>query len=193
MTVAVSLLLLALALSADAFAVALGQGAAVRAHPWRSALSVGAAFGMAQALAPLAGWGLGLLFAEIIASIDHWVAFILLAGVGGKMLWEGLRADPPAVASDPGIERVAGGWALLALAVATSIDAVAAGITLPTLGAPVLISVAVIGATTFMLSTIGVWIGRVGARSLGAKAEILGGFVLIGVGAKVLVDHGAFG
>lgn len=192
MAVAVSLFLLALALSADAFAVALGQGAAVRTHAWRSALTVGAAFGVAQALAPLAGWGLGLMFASVIAGIDHWVAFVLLAGVGAKMLWEGFRGDLE-TNNNQGVERVVGGWALFALAVATSIDAAAAGIALPTLGAPVLVSVAVIGGVTFVLSTMGVWIGRFGARSLGARAEIVGGLVLIGIGVKVLVDHGVFG
>jgi manganese efflux pump family protein len=188
-----SLFLLAFALAADAFAVAIGQGATVRSHPWRKAFAVGFAFGAAQAVAPLIGWSLGLALAGLIASIDHWIAFGLLAVVGAKMIWEGNKADPPGEANDPGKEKLAGGWALFMLAVATSIDAAAAGITLPTLGAPVLISIVVIGTVTFAMSFAGVWIGRAGSRTLGPNAEIIGGLVLIVIGAKVLIDHRAFG
>ncbi|MEQ1607869.1 MAG: manganese efflux pump MntP family protein [Hyphomonadaceae bacterium] len=188
-----SLLLLAFGLAADAFAVALGQGAVVKSHPWRSALVVGAAFGSAQAIAPLIGWAVGLLFAGLIESIDHWVAFLLLVIVGGKMIWEGSHNDPPGEESDPGQEKLAGGWKLMMLAVAVSIDAAAAGITLPTLDAPVVVSVATIGLVTFALSTAGVMIGRAGARALGSQAEIIGGLILIVIGAKVLIDHKAFG
>lgn len=189
----VSLLLLAFGLAADAFAVSLGQGAVVRTHPWRTALIIGAAFGAAQAIAPLIGWSLSLLFAGLIESIDHWVAFVLLAFVGGKMVIEGFRKDPPGEASDPGKEKPARGWTLVTLAVAVSIDAAAAGITLPTLGAPVAVSVATIGLVTFALSTAGVMIGRAGAKALGSQAEIIGGLILIVIGAKVLIDHRAFG
>lgn len=189
----ISLILLAIGLAADAFAVAIGQGAVVRTRPWRSALAVGAAFGAAQAIAPLIGWSLTLVLAGLIESVDHWVAFVLLAIVGAKMVWEGFRHDPPGEESDPGKEKVAGGWTLLMLAVATSIDAAAAGITLPTIGAPILISVAAIGLITFALSTAGVMIGRAGAKALGSQAEIIGGLILIVIGTKVLIDHRAFG
>jgi putative Mn2+ efflux pump MntP len=189
----ISLILLAVGLAADAFAVALGQGAAVKQHPWRRALVVGAAFGAAQAIAPLIGWSLTLVLAGLIESIDHWIAFALLAIVGAKMVVEGFRGDPPGEASDPGKEKAAGGWTLLVLAVATSIDAAAAGITLPAIGSPVLLSVIVIGLITFVLSGAGVLIGRAGAKALGAQAEIIGGLILIVIGTKVLIDHHAFG
>mgnify|MGYP003430308752 CR=1 FL=1 len=189
----ISLILLAIGLAADAFAVAIGQGAVVRTHPWRSALTVGAAFGAAQAIAPLIGWSLTLVLAGLIESVDHWIAFVLLAIVGAKMIWEGFRHDPPGEESDPGKEKVAGGWTLLVLAVATSIDAAAAGITLPAIGAPILVSVAAIGLITFALSTAGVMIGRAGAKALGSQAEIIGGLILIVIGTKVLIDHNAFG
>ncbi len=189
----ISLILLAIGLAADAFAVAIGQGAVVRTHPWRSALTVGAAFGAAQAIAPLIGWSLTLVLAGLIESVDHWIAFVLLAIVGAKMIWEGFRHDPPGEESDPGKEKVAGGWTLLVLAVATSIDAAAAGITLPAIGAPILVSVAAIGLITFALSTAGVMIGRAGAKALGSQAEIIGGLILIVIGTKVLIDHRAFG
>jgi manganese efflux pump family protein len=189
----VSLFLLALGLAADAFAVALGQGAVARGNPWRTALLVGAAFGVAQAIAPLIGWSLSLVFAGLIESVDHWIAFGLLALVGGKMIHEGLKKDPPGEESDPGKEKLASGWTLVTLSIAVSIDAAAAGITLPTLGTPVLISIAVIGLVTFILSAAGVLIGRGGAKALGPQAEIVGGLILIVIGAKVLVDHRAFG
>ncbi len=188
MTPMITLFLLALALASDAFAVALCQGAVAGPRPWRQALSVGAAFGIAQMVAPLIGWGLGVAFAGVIESIDHWIAFILLALIGGKMLLEGAHNDPPGEET-----RRASGKALFVVAVATSIDAAAAGFTLPAIGAGVGISVAVIGAVTFLLSTAGVWIGRMGSRALGPKAEVLGGLVLIGLGIKVLIDHRVFG
>jgi len=188
-----SLILLSLGLAADAFAVAVGQGAAVRKRVWRTALAVGFAFGAAQAIAPLIGWSLGIAFAGLIESFDHWIAFALLAIIGAKMMWEGARSDPPGKESDPGKERIAGGWALLSLSIATSIDAAVAGITLPTIGAPILVSIAVIGAVTFALSTAGVWLGRLGSRALGPNAEIAGGAILIVIGLKVLFDHRAFG
>jgi putative Mn2+ efflux pump MntP len=188
-----SLILLAFGLAADAFAVSLGQGAVTRAHPWRTALVVGAAFGIAQAIAPLIGWSLSLVFAGLIESVDHWIAFVLLAFVGGKMLWEGVRKDPPGEESDPGKEKPAHGWTLITLAIAVSIDAAAAGITLPTLGAPIIVSIAAIGGVTFVMSVAGVMIGRAGAKALGSQAEIIGGLILIAIGAKVLIDHRAFG
>lgn len=184
----IPLFLLALALASDAFAVALCQGAVAGPRPWRQALSVGAAFGIAQAVAPLIGWGLGIAFAGLIESVDHWIAFALLTLVGGKMLVEGAQDDPPGEET-----KRASGKALFVLAVATSIDAAAAGFTLPTIGVGIGLSVAVIGGVTFVLSAAGVWIGRMGSQALGAKAEILGGLVLIGLGVKVLVDHQAFG
>jgi putative Mn2+ efflux pump MntP len=182
-----SLVLLAIALSADAFAVAITQGAAVRQHPWRAAFGVALAFGAAQAIAPLIGWSLGLAFAGLIEAWDHWIAFGLLAAIGAKMIWEGNQPKGSEAATQ------ASGWALLALAVATSIDAAAAGITLPTLGASILMSIAVIGLITFATCFAGVWIGRTGSRVLGPNAEIIGGLILIVIGAKVLIDHKAFG
>jgi putative Mn2+ efflux pump MntP len=188
-----SLVLLAFALAADAFAVALGQGAAARAHPWRTALIVGLAFGVAQAIAPLIGWSLGVAFASSTEGFDHWIAFGLLLLIGLKMIWEGARADPPGSASDPGKERLAGGWTLVMLSVAVSIDAAAAGATLATIGAPILVSVLIIGNVTFFVSFSGVLLGRMGSRVLGSNAEIIGGLILIVIGAKVLIDHKAFG
>lgn len=185
----ISLVLLAFGLAADAFAVSLSQGAVAGARPWRTAIIVGLAFGVAQAVAPLIGWSLGVAFAGIIEAWDHWVAFVLLAMIGAKMVWEGLKPGDGAEAAD----KPASGWPLFMLAVATAIDAAAAGITLPTLGAPVIVSVAMIGLVTFGMCFAGVWIGRAGSKAIGSNAEIIGGLLLIVIGAKVLIDHKAFG
>lgn len=181
-----SLILLAFGLAADAFAVSITQGAASRERPLQTALIVAAAFGVAQALAPLVGWALGTAFAGLIEAWDHWVAFALLAAIGAKMIRDGLR---PA----SGTPEAAHGVALLGLAIATSIDAAAAGIALPAIGAPLAISLATIGLVTFAMCFAGVWIGRAGSRVIGPNAAIVGGIILIVIGAKVLVDHRAFG
>jgi putative Mn2+ efflux pump MntP len=182
----VSLILLAFALAADAFAVAVTQGAVASAHPWRTAFVVALAFGAAQAVAPLIGWSLGVAFAGLIENWDHWIAFALLSLIGAKMIWDGNRPQRTE-------EKPAGAWTLFTLAVATSVDAAVAGITLPTLGAPILVSILLIGHVTFFLSFAGVWIGRAGSRAIGSNAEIIGGLILIVIGAKVLIDHKAFG
>jgi putative Mn2+ efflux pump MntP len=175
--------LLAVALAMDAFAVSLAQGAARRGGALRIAL----AFGAAQALMPLIGWGLGAAFADAIRSFDHWVAFLLLAALGGKMLHEALHGDSPSPA--PALI----GWALGGAAVATSVDAAAAGVTLPLLGAPIALACAVIGAVTAALCYAGVRIGAAGGARLGKAAEVAGGLLLIALGGKILVEHLFFG
>lgn len=174
------------ALAADAFAAALCQGVGVRRNHHARAMLVGGAFGAAQAIAPLLGWGIGVSCAGVIADVDHWIAFAILAVLGGKLIREGLsRAGacaPPAT-----------GMALLWLAIATSIDAVAAGVVLPTLDVPPLLAAATIGVVTFVISAGGVYLGRVVGAALGGKAEVLGGVVLIAIGIRVLVAHRAFG
>lgn len=188
-----SLLLLALGLAADCFAVAIAQGAGKRATDGPAilthALLLAAAFGLAQGLMPLMGWMVGTAFQEVIAAFDHWVAFALLAFIGGKMIFEGVRSDPP------GDEKqlAAGLLPVLGMAVAVSIDAAAAGFTLPAIGAPIIVSALVIGGVSFAATLVGVYVGRVGAETLGSKTEIAGGLILIAIGVKVLVDHQAFG
>ena len=176
----VALFPLALALSMDAYAAALAQGAAGAGRG--AAFRIGAAFGFAQGAMPLLGWGLGLAFARALQAVDHWVALILLTALGGKMLREALAGGdrPPA--------RLAG-RALFTCAITTSIDAAAAGLTLPTLGVPILPAVAVIGATTFVLSWAGVLAGRAAGRRLGRYAEVAGGLILIGIGVRIFIEH----
>lgn len=180
-----SLLALSLGLAMDAFAVSVAQGAA---RPGAAgALRIGVAFGLAQGLMPLIGWALGIAFEGMIREVDHWVAFVLLGLLGAKMLREGLTGEDATPA--PALL----GWALLGAAVATSVDAAAAGITLPMIGAPVLIACGVIGLITAGLCVAGVRIGAASGARLGKIAEIAGGILLILIGAKILIQHLFFG
>ncbi len=177
-----ALLILSLALAMDAFAASLGQGA-VAGNARGTAVRVGAAFGTAQGLMPLIGWSLGIAFAAIVHAVDHWIALVLLGLLGGKMLRDGLSKS----AGDGAVPM--GAWALFAASVGTSVDAAAAGVTLPLLGQPIAVACAVIGATTAALCFAGVWIGKgIGAR-LGRPAMLLGGAVLVGLGVKIFVQH----
>lgn len=175
---------LSLSMSTDAFAAAVGRGVAHRPD-WRSAVRAGAVFGVIEAITPLIGWGLGLLAAGLVEQVDHWIAFVLLAVVGGKMIWEAFRtaedeAETPARS---------GPWALIATAVGTSIDAAAVGVGLAFLGANIWVIALSIGLTTFVLTTIGMLIGRaVGAR-FGKIAELIGGVALIALGTLILLEH----
>lgn len=181
------LIALAFGLAMDAFAVSVAQGAS-RRPGWRGALIIGAAFGLAQGLMPLIGWGVGVAASEMIRAVDHWIAFILLGLLGGKLLWEGLSKQEAATPAPALI-----GWALLGGAIATSIDAAAAGVTLPTLGSPIATACVVIGGITALLCTAGVMIGAASGARLGKAAEILGGVVLIGIGTKILIEHWLLG
>jgi putative Mn2+ efflux pump MntP len=182
-----TVLLLALALSMDAFAAALTQGATARPTATAGgAVRIGLALGSAQAVMPVVGWGLGLAFAAVIRSVDHWVAFLLLVLIGGRMIVQGL-ASSDAHERSPG--PLIAGWALAGLAMATSIDAAAAGVTITFLGEPILLVCAVIGAVTFVLSVLAVLLGGTLGRLAGKRAEVLGGLVLVGLGCKIVVEH----
>jgi putative Mn2+ efflux pump MntP len=180
-----AVLALALGVAMDATAVAAARGLAAPHVRARHVLLVGLLFGGAQALMPLLGYLIGDRLGDLFARWDHWVAFALLTGIGGKMLWEarGGREDEE-TEGDPFDLRL-----LLVLAVATSIDAFAVGITLPLLGAPLLLSLATIGITTAVLSGAAVVLGRRFGTKLGRRLDVLGGLVLVGLGVKILVQH----
>lgn len=179
-----SLSALAIGLAMDAFAVSVAQGACCRPG-LGNALRIALVFGIAQGVMPLAGWGLGTAFDDTIRDFDHWVAFGLLGLLGAKMVREGLHGE--------GEARPLFGWALLGAAVATSLDAAAAGITLPVLGAPVLLACGAIGAVTGMLCFAGVLIGAASGARVGSRAEIAGGLLLIVIGAKIWIEHQLLG
>jgi len=176
------ILVLAIGLSMDAMAVAVARGASGRGPRFRSALELAVFFGGAQALMPLLGWLIGSRVGPWVEAWDHWIAFVILSFIGGKMLWEA-RGEPDT--SEPKRDlRV-----LLLLSVATSIDALAAGVTLPLLDAPVALSVVTIGITTALLSGAGYYLGHQFGARLGKTFDIIGGLVLIGLGTKTLLEH----
>jgi putative Mn2+ efflux pump MntP len=174
----------ALALAADAFAAALARGASVRGSPHATALLLGGACGAAQAIMPLIGWALGEALGAAFEAFDHWIAFVVLAFLGARLIKEALERGETAPTAP------LGGWALAALALATSVDAAAAGVTFAALGLEPFFTAAVIGAVTAILCVGGVYIGRAMGAALGKPAEFIGGAALILLGVKVLWDHG---
>lgn len=177
------LLLLAVGLSMDAFAVSICKGLAMdRVTPGRAAL-VGLWFGGFQGGMPLLGWLLGSRFSGYITAVDHWVAFLLLGFLGVNMLREARKGE---------VEEADGSLAwkiMLAMAVATSIDALAVGVTFAFLEVQILPAVTFIGLTTFLLSAFGVKLGSLFGTRFKAKAEALGGIILILLGGKILLEH----
>lgn len=173
-------LLLALALAMDAFAVALTQGARFRPSA-AGGLAIAATFGVFQALMPLAGWAIGTVALAYVAAVDHWIAFGLLAFLGVRMLGGHVGEGEAAHALT--------GRTLLLAGVATSIDALAAGITLPALGVTPWLAAGLIGLVTFVMSGAGVLLGRSAGDRWGAWAERAGGLILIGLGCKILAEH----
>lgn len=182
----IEIVLLAVSLSMDAFAVALCKGLAIKKINFKSCIIVGAWFGAFQALMPLTGYLLGSTFAEKITSIDHWIAFILLAIIGGNMIKESLEKDEDKVNDSLGFKT------MFVMAIATSIDALAVGVSFAfTDFEPdwlVYIAFALIGIITFTLSAIGVKVGNIFGTKYKSKAEFAGGLILILLGLKILLE-----
>jgi putative Mn2+ efflux pump MntP len=179
----IAALLLALALAMDAFAVALTQGARFRPG-LGGAFAIALTFGVFQGIMPLIGWGIGAIAFDYIEAIDHWIAFGLLTFLGVRMLGGHVGDDEAA--------RALTGKALLVAGVATSVDALAAGITLPTLEVAGLTAAALIGIVTFVLSAAGVKLGRIAGDRYGDWAERAGGVILIALGCKILAEHSGY-
>lgn len=182
----VSILLLGFAMSTDAFAAAIGKGAAMVRPRLGQALRAGLIFGVIEAITPVLGWLLGKGAARYIESWDHWVAFGLLVVLGLHMIWNGVRPD----ADEPADEAKKHGFIALALTgLSTSIDALAVGVGLAFVDMPIAVVAVVIGLCTFSMVTLGIMLGRVFGAMVGRRAEVLGGIVLIGVGAVILYEH----
>ena len=181
-----SVALLSLAMSTDAFAAAVSRGTALQNPRWREALRTGAIFGVIEALTPLVGWGLGLTAANYVKAWDHWIAFVLLSGLGLRMVIEGFRAPGVQEPDKPARHPF---WLLAATGFATSIDAMVIGAGLAFLDVNILPVAAAIGFTTFAMVTIGVMVGHFLGVVAGKRAEIFGGVVLIGIGATILAEH----
>ena len=181
------LLLLAVGLSMDAFAVSVCKGLALRRATFKAELTCGIWFGGFQALMPLIGFFLGTLFAAAIQAVDHWIAFGLLAIIGVNMLKEALSKEE---ACDCGGNADLSVKTMFIMAVATSIDALAVGISLAMVGnVNIFFAVTLIGICTCLLSMLGVKIGNVFGSRFESKAEIAGGIILIALGVKILLEH----
>jgi len=180
------LFLIGVGLSMDAFAVSVCKGLNMHGKlNWRDTGLLALFFGGFQALMPFVGWALGRGFEQYITSIDHWIAFGLLAFIGGHMLWEVWKGDDEE-AEEAGPLRLG---ELTLLAIATSIDALAVGITFAFLGVNIVSAISIIGCTTFVLSGVGVMVGHRFGLRYKKKAEIAGGVILILIGVKILLEH----
>ena len=182
----IELFLIAVGLSMDAFAVSVCKGLAMPKCTFKKAAIVGLWFGGFQALIPAIGYVLGAQFQETIASIDHWIAFVLLALIGGNMIHEALDNDEEEADASLDVKT------MFLLAVATSIDALAIGITFAFLKVNIIPAVCFIGIVTFIISFAGVKIGNVFGARYKNKAEIVGGVILILLGLKILLEHLGF-
>ena len=182
----IELFLVALSLSMDAFAVSLCKGLSVGRPTPGQCLTCGAWFGGFQALMPLIGFLLGVQFQGVISSVDHWVAFVLLGLIGANMVREALGGEEEHVDSSFGPR------AMLPLAVATSIDALAVGVTFAFLRVEIAPAAALIGVTTLVLSALGVKAGSVFGDRFQSRAELAGGVILILMGTKILLEHTVF-
>ena len=178
------LFLLAVGLAMDAFAVAVCKGLSIQKLKLRHALLVGLWFGVFQALMPAVGYLLGSAFAGLVQAVDHWVAFILLGIIGGNMIREALSKDEDKLDGSLAFKT------MLLLAIATSIDALAVGITFAFLpGTRIVPAVALIGSITFVFSAAGIRLGNVFGLRYKSKAEFAGGVILILLGTKILLEH----
>ena len=180
------IILLAIGVSMDAFAVSIGKGLSARKITWREILSVGLWFGGFQALMPVFGYYLGNSFAVLVEKIDHWIAFGLLVFIGGNMIREALKEGK---GEQEHADSSFGFKSMFILAIATSIDALAVGVSFAFLETPLWSSTAIIGVTTFMFSVVGLLIGKKVGSRFHQGAEILGGVILILIGLKILIEH----
>lgn len=183
------LIIIAIALAMDALAVSIATGVSLRRVTPRQMFRLSWHFGLFQALMPILGWAVGLSFREYIEAYDHWVAFVLLGYIGYKMIRESFEEE------DTGKGDPTKGMSLVVLSVATSIDALAVGLSLSMLGISVWWPSLVIGVVAFVFTACGLLLGQTVARAklLGKYAELLGGTVLIAIGVKILWEHGVFG
>ena len=178
-----SLVLIAFAMSTDAFAAAVARGASLRQPHFPQALKTGLLFGVVEGCTPLLGWFIGSRTSHLLAQWDHWIAFFLLLGLGLKMIHEGLQA--------PDTPRPARRGVLMTLltAIATSLDALVVGLGFAFIQVNIVVAATLIGLATMLMVTLGILIGQRLGALLGKRAEILGGLVLIVVGAVILREH----
>lgn len=178
-----SIIVIAIGLAMDAFAVAICKGLAMKKMSWKKGLIVGGYFGFFQALMPLIGYLLGIGFHEKVSQVDHWFAFILLSAIGINMIKEVFSREEDCKNDSVNFKE------MVVLALATSIDALAVGITIAFLDVNIIAAVLAIGVITFAISVIGVKIGNIFGDKYEKKAEFVGGIILILMGTKILLEH----
>lgn len=178
-------MILAFGMSMDAFAAAIGKGASLHRPSVKEALRTGLIFGVIEALTPLIGWAIGIAASRYVMQWDHWVAFTLLFVLGARMIWEGLRKKE-SVEEAPQSHSF---MLLATTAVATSLDAMAVGVGLAFLQVDIVTTALAIGASTMVMASAGILLGRFLGPVMGKWAEIFGGVVLIGIGSSILVEH----
>ncbi|MBN1763431.1 MAG: manganese efflux pump [Methanomicrobia archaeon] len=180
----ITILLIAIGLAMDALAVSITSGLTINDLRLRNAATIALFFGSFQAVMPLLGWFGGVSARAVITDIDHWIAFGLLCLIGCKMIYESTRLDSDDKKMNPQDLHV-----LVLLAIATSIDALAVGISFAFLQMAIITPAIIIGVTTFALSFLGVYLGNVSGHFFEKKIEVLGGLILIGIGLKILIEH----
>ena len=183
----IEFILIGIGLSMDAFAVSICKGLAMRKVNKKQALVIGLFFGGFQALMPFIGWALGIQFQSYITNIDHWIAFVLLVFIGGKMIVEAVKPEEEEAVEvmDPPLDIKQ----MFLLAIATSIDALAVGVTFAFLDYPIVEAISIIGVTTFIISIGGVYVGNFFGSRYKNKAELAGGLILVLLGVKILLEH----
>jgi len=180
-----SILFIAVGLGMDAFAVAIGAGVVIRKLSFGHVFRLSFHFGLFQFLMPIIGWLAGRTISDYIINYDHWIAFFLLVLIGGKMIWDAFKKDDGKIAqADP-----TKGISLIILSIATSIDALAVGLSLAFLNITILYPSIVIGIVAAIMTIIGILFGKGLGRIGGKKVGILGGLILIGIGIKILIEH----
>lgn len=180
----VEIILIAVSLAMDAFAVSICKGLSMKKMDWKKAIIIGLYFGLFQGGMPLIGYILGVGFEESIKFIDHWIAFGLLAFIGGNMIKEALSKK-----EDDEVDDKVDFKTMVVLAIATSIDALAVGVTFAFLNVNIILAVSLIAIITFIISCIGVKLGNVFGDKYEKKAEFAGGLVLVLIGLKILLEH----
>lgn len=174
---------IAMSMSVDAFAASISKGTAIKKPQLGYAVKIGLIFGVIETITPLIGWVLGYLASNFITAVDHWIAFVILAAVGGKMIHEGLSKAQHEHKTSHKLSVI------ILTAIGTSIDAMAVGATLALLRIDILLVALMIGMATFIMTTIGMLTGHYIGMKAGKIAEILGGLCLIGIGTTILIQH----
>ncbi len=181
----ISIFLIAVGLSADCFAVALSSGISTRNQSWLKVLRVAFSFGLFQALMPLIGWLVGRTMINFISGFDHWIAFALLGFVGGKMIFESFRHSE----EEEKTTDISGGWMLITMSVATSLDALAVGLSFAMLDVHIASASAIIGLVALGITIVGFQAGKRAGKLMGKRAETLGGLILLAIAFRILLSH----